>query len=273
LNEIFGPDHWQHTIQEGPKLVDVNERNAYVQVTVRLTVMFANGQVSIHDDVGVWPLAASKDKTLEDAAPERYETVLKAAVTDGLKACTEYLGVCFRPLADKTLDQRVRRGAAMKVGTAPGQPVPASAFRDDKPPRPVTIPDPAPAAAAQPSPVAGAPGATPWQKFVGEAKGATGAAGMASGGQQPPAAASSEQQLPAAANGERQPPAGGNGQGRPYAPEVLRTKFQDRVAIHGKRSATQGQVNLVAMTLETCFAEGGSKALRHAVVQYLTEVV
>jgi hypothetical protein len=119
LNDIFGPDNWQHTILDGPKLVDVNERNAYVQVTIRLVTQFADGSQVTHDDVGVWPLVASKDKKLEDAAPERYETVIKAAITDGVKACAEYLGICFRPMADDQLKAYLQNHIVKPAGQAP----------------------------------------------------------------------------------------------------------------------------------------------------------
>lgn len=111
LNQIFGPDNWNHTIVEGPEKITLNEQNAYIQVLIRLTVQFANGQQVIHDDVGVVTLSAKQGAGLGDTAPERYETALKSAITDGLKACAEYLGVCFRPLSDEALAQEVRQPA------------------------------------------------------------------------------------------------------------------------------------------------------------------
>ncbi len=108
MNQIFGPDNWSHMILKGPELVTLNDQNAYVQVVVRLTVQFANGQQVTHDDVGVSPLQATRGGALDTTAPERYETVLKSAITDGVKACVEYLGVCFRPLADETLNAELR---------------------------------------------------------------------------------------------------------------------------------------------------------------------
>lgn len=108
LNDIFGPDAWRSTIQSGPEYIHISERTAYIQVVIRLTVQFANGAQVVHDDAGVWPLTASQDSDLESAAPERYETAIKAAVTDGLKACAEYLGICFRPLGDEDLDKYLR---------------------------------------------------------------------------------------------------------------------------------------------------------------------
>ena len=113
LNTIFGPDNWSHTILSGPEIIRLNESYAYAQVTVRLTVQFANGQQVTHDDIGVWPLSASKESTLDDTRPERFETVTKAAITDAVKGCSEYLGVCFRPLSDQDLETylRARQGA------------------------------------------------------------------------------------------------------------------------------------------------------------------
>lgn len=83
LNRIFGPSNWSFTLTDGPRMVTVNESASYVQCSGRLVVQFADGNQSTHDDVGVWPLSAGKDKKLDETAPERYETVLKAAVTDG----------------------------------------------------------------------------------------------------------------------------------------------------------------------------------------------
>jgi hypothetical protein len=108
LNQIFGLDNWSHTIIKGPDLVTLNDQNAYVQVAIRLTVQFANGQQVVHDDVGVVPLQASRGAALENTSPERYEGVLKAAITDGVKACAEYLGLCFRPVADEALNAAVQ---------------------------------------------------------------------------------------------------------------------------------------------------------------------
>lgn len=108
LNRIFGADNWSFTILDGPKIIELNPSNAYAQATCRLTVQFADGQQAMHDDVGVWPLSAGrekdgKEKMLDDAAPERFETVTKACVTDAVKACAEQLGLCFRPITDKAL--------------------------------------------------------------------------------------------------------------------------------------------------------------------------
>ena len=75
---------------------------------IRLTVQFANGQLVTHDDVGVSPFQATRGAALESTALERYETVLKSAVTDGVKACVECLGVCFRPLSDEALNAEIR---------------------------------------------------------------------------------------------------------------------------------------------------------------------
>lgn len=118
LNQVFGPDNWSHMLMKGPDLVPVNERNAYVQVTVRLEVKFANGELVIHEDVGVWPLQATRGTDLDGTMPERYETVLKAAITDGIKACAEYLGTCFRPLGDGVLDRFIRGGTRENASKA-----------------------------------------------------------------------------------------------------------------------------------------------------------
>lgn len=146
LNEIFGPDNWEHMVQQGPELVTNNDQNAYAQVLVRLRVQFANGSQVTHDDVGIWPFKATRGSTLEDTAPERYETVIKAAITDGIKACVEYLGICFRPMADQNLYKHITgraRAAAKKekaptnVGEAKEQPEPQVAGAqpgDGKPP-------------------------------------------------------------------------------------------------------------------------------------------
>lgn len=108
LNQIFGPDNWSHIILEGPELVKINDLSAYVRVTVRLTVQFANDRTVIHDDIGVSILQATRGSNLDGTSPERYETVVKAAITDGVKACAEYLGICFRPIGDESLDTYVR---------------------------------------------------------------------------------------------------------------------------------------------------------------------
>jgi hypothetical protein len=108
MNQIFGPENWSHTILHGPEMVKVSELSAYVQTTVRVVVRFASGETITHDDIGVAVLQATRGCDLDGTMPERYETVLKAAVTDAVKACAEYLGVCFRPLGDGTLDGYLR---------------------------------------------------------------------------------------------------------------------------------------------------------------------
>jgi hypothetical protein len=108
LNQIFGPDNWSHVVLSGPELVRLNAGGAYVKTVVRLTVRFANGQQAVHEDVGVTVLSAGRRDNLDDIAPERYETALKAAVTDGLKACAEHLGACFRPMGDADLERSLR---------------------------------------------------------------------------------------------------------------------------------------------------------------------
>jgi recombination DNA repair RAD52 pathway protein len=108
LNQIFGPDNWSHTVLSGPELVRLNAGGAYIKTLVRLTVRFANGQQVVHEDVGVTVLTAGRSVELDGVAPERYETALKAAVTDGLKACAEHLGACFRPMGDADLERSLR---------------------------------------------------------------------------------------------------------------------------------------------------------------------
>lgn len=108
LNQIFGPDNWSHTVLSGPEFVRLNAGGAYVRTLVRLTVRFANGQQVVHEDVGITVLSAGRNVELDNVAPERYETALKAAVTDGLKACAEHLGACFRPMGDADLERSLR---------------------------------------------------------------------------------------------------------------------------------------------------------------------
>jgi recombination DNA repair RAD52 pathway protein len=108
LNQIFGPDNWSHTVLSGPDMVRLNAGGAYVKTLVRLTVRFANGQQVVHEDVGITVLNAGRSVELDAVAPERYETALKAAVTDGLKACAEHLGACFRPMGDADLERSLR---------------------------------------------------------------------------------------------------------------------------------------------------------------------
>lgn len=106
LNDIFGPSNWAFTILQGPEMITLNEKAAYAQVVGRLEVTFADGSTSHQDDIGIWPLvatAARKGGTLEDTAPERYETACKAARTDCLKNATYNLGTCFAPLSDGVL--------------------------------------------------------------------------------------------------------------------------------------------------------------------------
>ena len=106
LRKIFGPNAWSFVIQAGPDIVTVSGTIAYAKATGRLTCTFANGDVVIQDAVGVWPLKATDANnggTLEATAAERYETVLKAACTDALKAAAERVGSCFRPLTDANL--------------------------------------------------------------------------------------------------------------------------------------------------------------------------
>lgn len=174
LNSIFGPDNWRHTLVHGPEIVRLSDSQAYVQVTVRIDAQFANGNQVAHEDVGVWPLAATNAKaggTLDDTAPERYETVLKACVTDGLKACAEYFGVCFRPLADQALAAAIAghgAGSSVSGSSIPG----SSTFNSANGRQPVErkpVPAPAePAAPPSPAPAQSA-GDVPWCEWCGNA--------------------------------------------------------------------------------------------------------
>lgn len=127
LNQIFGPDNWSHSLIQGPDLVTLNDQHAYVQVVVRMSVQFANGQQVVHEDVGVWPMQATRGADLESTAPERYETVIKSAVTDGVKACAEHLGLCFRPMADEALDAQIRQMHGNRAAAAQPAPAPNAA--------------------------------------------------------------------------------------------------------------------------------------------------
>lgn len=114
LNEIFTPAGWSFTILSGPELITINKASAYIQLTGRLTIRFANGHEAHQDDIGIWPFTATKAKeggTLADTAPERYETVLKAARTDCLKNAARNLGTCFAPLTDLELQAAIERRA------------------------------------------------------------------------------------------------------------------------------------------------------------------
>ena len=112
LNQIFTPGEWSFTILDGPTLVTIKETAAYAILTGRLEVRFADGTEAHQDDVGIWPLVATgakAGKPLTDTAPERYETVLKAARTDCLKNAARNLGTCFSPLTDLELRAAKRR--------------------------------------------------------------------------------------------------------------------------------------------------------------------
>jgi len=112
LNQIFTPGGWSFTILDGPNLVTIKETAAYTLLTGRLSVCFADGSKAHQDDVGIWPLVATgarEGKPLTDTAPERYETVLKAARTDCLKNAARNLGTCFAPLTDLALREAKRR--------------------------------------------------------------------------------------------------------------------------------------------------------------------
>ena len=106
LNRIFTPAKWSFTILQGPEMTTLNEQKAYAQVVGRLEVTFADGSTAHQDDIGIWPLVATgarKGGTLNETAPERYETVCKAARTDCLKNASYNLGTCFAPLSDGAL--------------------------------------------------------------------------------------------------------------------------------------------------------------------------
>jgi hypothetical protein len=110
LNQIFTPARWSFAILSGPDLVRLNDTAAYIQVTGRLEVTFADGCTVNRDGAGAWLLVATKNNgSLDNTAPERYETALKATVSDALKACAERLGVCFRPLIDRELHEHIFR--------------------------------------------------------------------------------------------------------------------------------------------------------------------
>jgi len=114
LNQIFTPGGWSFSILDGPTMVTINETRAYTLLTGRLEVRFADGQEAHQDDVGIWPLVATgarEGKPLTDTAPERYETVLKAARTDCLKNAARNLGTCFAPLTDLALREAKKRAA------------------------------------------------------------------------------------------------------------------------------------------------------------------
>ena len=112
LNRILSPAKWSFTILDGPDMITLNEQNAYAQLIGRLEVTFADGSMAHQDDVGIWPLVATgarKGGTLNETAPERYETACKAARTDCLKNASYNLGTCFAPLSDGALVGFLRR--------------------------------------------------------------------------------------------------------------------------------------------------------------------
>jgi len=148
LNQVFTPSGWSFTILDGPRMITINESNAYAQVIGRLEVRFADGAKAHQDDVGIWPLTATggarEGRPLTDTAPERYETVLKAARTDCLKNAARNLGSCFAPLADIALREAKRRAAYQNCdpereeGTKPSHEHIAELFGEDA--RPETPP-------------------------------------------------------------------------------------------------------------------------------------
>lgn len=103
LNQIFTPSGWNFEILTGPAYTTISESMAFVQLTGRLTVTFANGATAFRDEVGVWPMYAKEangHRLLDASPPEMYELVLKASLSDCLKACAERFGNTFRPLLD-----------------------------------------------------------------------------------------------------------------------------------------------------------------------------
>lgn len=106
LNRIFSPAKWSFTILKGPDMTTLSDQKGYAQVIGRLEVTFADGSKVHQDDVGIWPLVATgarRGGTLDETAPERFETVCKAARTDCLKNASYNLGTCFAPLSDGAL--------------------------------------------------------------------------------------------------------------------------------------------------------------------------
>ncbi len=125
LNQIFTPAGWSFTILEGPQMITINEGNAYARLVGRLSVRFKNGAEAHQDDIGIWPLRATKANrggTLETTAAERYETAEKAARTDCLKNAARNLGTCFAPQTDLELLAHIKRQAHLKVNGAGTRP-------------------------------------------------------------------------------------------------------------------------------------------------------
>lgn len=122
LRRIFGPDKVSVEII-GSQTINISASELYSQANVRLHVEFANGRKVYQDAIGIWPLKAG-DKAggmLENTPAERYETVIKAAVTDALKACAERLGRCFRPMSDQIYAAKLGR-EAFQNGKPPATP-------------------------------------------------------------------------------------------------------------------------------------------------------
>jgi len=112
IRRIFGAHRWSFVLTKPPELVTITENEAYAQALGRMTATFANGETITQDAVGVWPLKATNARnggTLENTAAERYETVLKAACTDALKAAAERIGSCFRPVTDLLVVDAIKR--------------------------------------------------------------------------------------------------------------------------------------------------------------------
>lgn len=102
LRRIFGPDNVSIKIN-GQQNVTISDIELYAQGIITLSVTFANGVTTTHDGIGVWPLKASEGHDLTNTPSERYETVVKACITDAIKNAAEKLGRCFRPITDDTL--------------------------------------------------------------------------------------------------------------------------------------------------------------------------
>jgi hypothetical protein len=100
----------------------VSDGTAYVRCTLRLSVAFANGTTAERDEIGVWPLTAKGGASgdLHTTPPENYETTLKAAVSDALKAAAERFGPTFRPLTDYELHQHLAALQAIENGPRVG---------------------------------------------------------------------------------------------------------------------------------------------------------
>ena len=138
LNQIFTPAGWTSRILDGPTVEAIGDGTAYVRSTLRLSVTFANGQMAERDEIGVWPLTAKGGSggDLHNTPPENYETVLKAAVSDALKACAERLGTTFRVLTDRELHQHLAAQQAIACGPQVGARQAMAELYDNAPAQP-----------------------------------------------------------------------------------------------------------------------------------------